>query len=98
MKVFILIIMSLCANLVQADEYVNGYTRNNGTYVSPYHRSSPDGSMYNNYSTQGNTNPYTGSQGTVSPYSNYGNGGYGGGFNSYPSNQGEAVRYPNPWR
>ncbi len=27
---------------------VQGYTRSNGTYVQPYLRSSPDGSVYNN--------------------------------------------------
>jgi hypothetical protein len=44
--------------------YVHGYTRKNGTYVQPYHRSSPDGTVTNNYSFHGNTNPYTGSVGT----------------------------------
>lgn len=43
---------------------VNGYYRNNGTYVQPYTRSAPDSSVTNNYSYQGNTNPYTGSTGT----------------------------------
>lgn len=52
-----------------ADEYVNGYVRQNGTYVPGHYRSSNDGNRYNNYSTQGNTNPYTGQQGTVNPYS-----------------------------
>lgn len=51
-----------------ADEYVQGHYRQNGTYVQPYHRSSPDNSVYNNYSTRGNVNPYTGQVGTVNPY------------------------------
>jgi hypothetical protein len=37
-----------------ADEFVNGYYRQNGTYVQPHMRSSPDGNPFNNYSTQGN--------------------------------------------
>lgn len=60
----------------QADDYVNGYTRSNGTTVQGYYRTSPDGNPGNNYSTQGNYNPYTGHTGTVSPTSSYG--GYGG--------------------
>lgn len=51
-----------------ADTYVNGYYRSNGTYVAPHYRSSPDSSRLNNWSTQGNTNPYTGQQGTQNPY------------------------------
>jgi hypothetical protein len=43
---------------------VNGYYRSNGTYVKPYYRSDSDRSKLNNYSTKGNTNPYTGKKGT----------------------------------
>lgn len=51
--------------------YVNGYYKNNGTYVSPHHRSRPNNSVYDNYSTRGNTNPYTGRAGTRSPWKSY---------------------------
>ena len=44
--------------------YVRGYTRSNGTYVSGYNRSSGNGTVTDNYSFVGNTNPYTGSTGT----------------------------------
>lgn len=50
---------------VLADEHVNGYTRSDGTYVAPYERSSPDNSYNNNWGVQGNTNPYTGREGTA---------------------------------
>lgn len=60
-----------------ADEYVNGYVRRDGTYVQPHYRSSPDSSPYNNYSSKGNYNPYTGRQGTVTPPAD--NSGYGSG-------------------
>lgn len=53
----------------RADEYVSGYYRSNGTYVQPYMRSSPDNSVYNNYTYEGNLNPYTGRVGA----NNYGN-------------------------
>jgi len=57
-----------------AQTHVNGYTRNNGTYVAPYYRSSPNYTKADNYSTLGNVNPYTGSVGTktYSDYNNYG--------------------------
>lgn len=45
-----------------------GYVKKNGTYVQPYQKTVPDRSKYNNYSTKGNTNPYTGKQGTVDPH------------------------------
>ncbi|MGH6936985.1 MAG: hypothetical protein ACRED2_12560 [Methylocella sp.] len=51
-----------------ADTYVNGYYRNDGAYVAPHYRSSPNGSTFDNYSTRGNTNPYTGDRGYVNPY------------------------------
>jgi hypothetical protein len=46
-----------------ADVSVHGYYRRNGTYVQPYHRSAPDGTVTNNYSFRGNVNPYTGKVG-----------------------------------
>lgn len=52
----------------QGVEQVNGYYRQNGTYVQPYMKTIPDGNPYNNFSTQGNVNPYTGAVGTVNPY------------------------------
>jgi hypothetical protein len=46
---------------------VRGYTRSNGTYVQPSHRTSPDSTLFDNWSTKGNFNPYTGKAGTVNP-------------------------------
>jgi hypothetical protein len=51
------------------DVYVHGYTRRDGTYVQGYHRTTPDSNPYNNYSTKGNVNPWTGKPGTVDPNS-----------------------------
>jgi hypothetical protein len=39
---------------------VHGYERKDGTNVSPYVRTKPDGDPYNNYSAPGNLNPNTG--------------------------------------
>jgi len=40
-----------------------GYIKNNGTYVQPYFRSTPNNYKWDNYSSQGNYNPYTGRKG-----------------------------------
>ena len=67
-----ILICSLAAIFIAAPAtaqvYVHGYTRSNGTYVAPYTRTAPDHSIYNNYSTSPNINPYTGQRGTVNPY------------------------------
>ena len=55
-----------------ADVRVKGYTRKDGTYVNPHYRSNPDGNFYNNWSTVGNVNPYTGKIGTKTENSNQG--------------------------
>lgn len=47
--------------------HVKGYYRSNGTYVQPHYRSSPNGTVLDNYSTKGNINPYTGKEGTINP-------------------------------
>lgn len=44
--------------------YVSGYTKSNGTYVEPHYRTAPNTTRNDNYSTVGNTNPYTGTSGT----------------------------------
>lgn len=64
----------LAATAAPAQVFVQGYTTKNGTYVAPHYRSAPDGNPYNNWSTVGNVNPYTGQLGTRNPYpsSSYG--------------------------
>ncbi len=54
-----------------ASNHVSGYTRRDGTYVAPHYRSDANSSRFDNYSTRGNTNPYTGERGYVDPYSDY---------------------------
>lgn len=44
--------------------HVDGYTRRDGTHVQSHERSRADGNFNNNWSTQGNVNPYTGQPGT----------------------------------
>ncbi len=62
-----------------ADTYVEGYFRSDGSYVLPYVRSDQNSTNLDNYSTKGNQNPYSGSEGTrAKDYSpeayNYGQG------------------------
>jgi hypothetical protein len=64
-----LLLSVISLSVANADSYVNGYYRKNGTYVQPHWRSSPDSNAYNNWTTQGNVNPYTGQLGTRNPYS-----------------------------
>lgn len=62
MAMAVMMVMAL-SSVCFADTYVNGYHRHDGTYVQPHHRSDPDGYTGNNWSHQGNTNPYTGERG-----------------------------------
>lgn len=63
-KLLIAAMAIACAAPAFADQYVNGYTTKNGTYVAPHYRSSPNNTVLDNYSHDGNVNPYTGEVGT----------------------------------
>lgn len=58
-----LIITAACS-FAGADQWVNGYTKKDGTVVQGHHRSDGNSIKYDNYSSQGNSNPYTGQQGS----------------------------------
>lgn len=66
-KIAAVLVIAIMSTPVLADEYVNGYYRQNGTYVQPHYQTAPDNTVYNNYSTRGNVNPYTGQPGYVNP-------------------------------
>lgn len=57
-----MVLLSLVGS-VYADTYVRGYTRSDGTYVQPHYRTESNSIKYDNYSSQGNSNPYNGNQG-----------------------------------
>lgn len=85
MKILIaVVVLASTAGFAHAQGYrqYQGYTRQNGTYVQPHYQTMPDGNRFNNWSTRGNTNPFTGQPGHVNPYSNP--------SNSYGARQ-------NPW-
>jgi hypothetical protein len=47
--------------------YVKPHFQKDGTFVQGHQRTNPDATQYNNWSTKGNTNPYTFKPGTVEP-------------------------------
>jgi hypothetical protein len=53
------------------DHRVSGYYRRDGTYVAPHYKTNRDDSFWNNYSSRGNLNPYTGRIGSKVPSSGY---------------------------
>lgn len=71
MFMLVLICFLISSATAFAQVHVNGYTRSNGTYVQPYVKTQPNSNTYDNYSTKGNTNPYTGRAGTVNPIPSY---------------------------
>jgi hypothetical protein len=67
MKIIIALLVSAIAIPAFAGQ-VRGYVRKDGTYVAPHFRSAPNSTRMDNYSTQGNINPYTGQMGSSNPY------------------------------
>ncbi len=57
------------ADSALADVAVRGYCRRDNVCVRPHHRSNPNGSSVDNWSTRGNINPYTGQIGNLKPRS-----------------------------
>ena len=68
MKTIIAVALCLASTAFAADDSVRGYLRKDGSYVEPHHRTTPNETKLDNYSTQGNVNPYTGKAGNVDPY------------------------------
>lgn len=66
-----IILLASATSPLMAQTHVKGYIRSDGTYVAPHVRSAPNRTTLDNYSTQGNVNPYTGQQGNVDPYPAY---------------------------
>ena len=60
--------LALVSSTAVADTYTRGYVRRDGTYVQPHYSSPRNDNPFDNYSTRGNVNPYTGQAGTVNPY------------------------------
>lgn len=69
MKAVLFLVLSVTALSCSAQNHQrSGYYTKNGTYVAPSYATNPNNTVMDNYSTKGNTNPYTGKAGTVDPY------------------------------
>lgn len=60
--------LALSALPADAARRTKGYVTKQGTYVAPHYSTSPNSTKLDNYSTRGNTNPYTGKRGHTDPY------------------------------
>jgi len=66
---FVFVGLLIAATPVEATTRVRGYWKpRTGTYVMPHYRSNPNKSTFDNWSTKGNFNPYTGKRGTRDPF------------------------------
>lgn len=76
-KTLIIALVSFLVSLglfsfAEAATRVRGYyKRSNGSYVQPHYRSSPNSSKFDNWSTKGNINPYSGKRGYNDPFRSY---------------------------
>jgi hypothetical protein len=67
-KIIVALLLASTSAAALADGYVKPHVRKDGTFVNGHYRTAPDASRYNNHSTQGNVNPYTGQKGYADPY------------------------------
>ena len=63
------VMLLLSASAEARTTRVRGYYKPSiGRYVAPHYKTTPNRSKFDNFSTKGNYNPYTGKKGTVNPY------------------------------
>ncbi len=68
--IFLFIVFAAFGQTSTKHVRVNGYYRKDGTYVRPHYRTAPNSTNRDNFSTYGNTNPYTGKPGWIPPDNN----------------------------
>lgn len=71
LSVFLVSLIVFPAMANAGDTYVRGYYKRDGTYVQPHYRTKPNRNPYDNFSTKGNVNPYTGQKGYRDPIDIY---------------------------
>lgn len=72
---------------------VSGYSRSNGTYVSSHVRTMPNSTNWDNFSTIGNINPYTGTTGSRARDYSSGAYNYGAGHTIHTGSRGGQYYY-----
>lgn len=87
----LVILFVAVASFAQGYTYVSGYTRSNGTYVQGHYRTLPNNTRNDNWSTIGNTNPFTGVAGTK-PGDSY----YSTSYSSYSTPSYSTYSYSTP--
>ncbi len=55
----------IACSLAQGSHWVSSYYTRNGTYVPGHYETNHNGTFYDNWSTKGNWNPYTGQPGWI---------------------------------
>jgi len=70
-KLLIAITIALSAFYITAEAadnvYVHRHITKSGTIVQQHYRTAPDHNRFNNWSSKGQANPYTGKRGTKNP-------------------------------
>lgn len=62
-------VLSFSASAEARTTRVRGYYKpSTGSYVAPHYKTTPNRSKFDNFSTKGNYNPYTGKKGSVNPF------------------------------
>jgi hypothetical protein len=70
MKVALVFLLSVALSFpvfAVGNHSVRGYVKKNGMYVPPHRQTNPNRTQRDNWSSKGNTNPYTGKAGRKNP-------------------------------
>ncbi len=65
------VLATASASFAQGYHYVSPHFRGNGSYVEGHYRTNPDRNPYNNWSSTGNYNSFTGQRGHHTPTPGY---------------------------
>ncbi len=102
-KAVLVILAVFMFPIIASAERVGGHWRDTNrdglkdSYIQPYYRSDRNNTTIDNYSTRGNTNPYTGERGTIDPYKSNNNTFSSPYSNPYSSPKSYSNPYSNPF-
>ena len=67
--VLLVSVLSFSVSVEARTTRVKGYYKpSTSRYVAPHYKTTPNRTKFDNFSTKGNYNPYSGKRGTVNPY------------------------------
>jgi len=64
----LVVLLAAPCEAARAQKVKGYYKKSTGTYVMPSYRTKANSTKLDNYSTRGNTNPYSGKKGYKDPY------------------------------